>query len=207
MKKALIALVVLMVLVLGALAFRHYTDKVEYVAVKARTEAEKQDKDKDDKKDKKKKDGKALAASGSVAVEQQWDLPDILEEVSAIAYLGAGEFACVQDERGIVYVYSTTAGKILHEIPFGPSGDYEGLAVAGQTAYVLRADGQIFEVKNFDSGKPSTTTHKTSLTAKQDTEGMCYDASNNRLLIAIKGAEPGSTDYKGIYSFSLADKK
>jgi uncharacterized protein YjiK len=36
---------------------------------------------------------------------------------------------------------------------------------------------------------------------------LCYDQKNNRLLVAIKGDEPGSKDYKGIYAFDLRTKK
>jgi DNA-binding beta-propeller fold protein YncE len=42
---------------------------------------------------------------------------------------------------------------------------------------------------------------------KQDSEGLCYDKKNNRLLIAIKGVEPNTENYKGIYAFDLASKK
>ncbi len=45
------------------------------------------------------------------------------------------------------------------------------------------------------------------MTAKQDVEGLAYDPKNNRLLLSIKGKEPGNEDYKGIYSFDLSSKK
>jgi DNA-binding beta-propeller fold protein YncE len=37
-------------------------------------------------------------------------------------------------------------------------------------------------------------------------EGLCYDKNNNRLLLAIKNAEPGGKTYKGIYAFDLTTK-
>ncbi|MEL6140912.1 MAG: SdiA-regulated domain-containing protein, partial [Bacteroidota bacterium] len=44
-----------------------------------------------------------------------------------------------------------------------------------------------------------------------DTEAICFDASSNRLLIAPKEAQlgqlKGEKNYKGIYPFSLDDKK
>ncbi len=36
---------------------------------------------------------------------------------------------------------------------------------------------------------------------------MDIDAANNRLLLAIKDAEPGGENYKGIYAFDLVSKK
>ncbi len=35
---------------------------------------------------------------------------------------------------------------MVDEIPFGPSGDYEGIAINGTTAYVLRSDGVILKL-------------------------------------------------------------
>lgn len=168
---------------------------------------EKKDKkEKIDKKDKK-QDKEEVAGSPDIQILEKYDVPPILKEISALVYLDENRFACVQDELGKIFIYNTAANKIEKEIPFAGSGDYEGLAIVGQTAFVLRADGQIIEVKNYKSNQPSTSVHKTSLTIKHDTEGLCYDSRNNRLLIAIKGTEPGNTDYKGIYSFSLSDKK
>ena len=71
----------------------------------------------------------------------------------------------------------------------------------------MRADGKLFEVNNINVANPSAKEYSTPLTIKQDTEGLCYDKKNNRLLIAIKGVEPGNEDYKGIYAFDLASKK
>jgi uncharacterized protein YjiK len=163
-------------------------------------------KDKKEKKDKQ-KDKVDAAGSADIQILQKYEVPAVLKEISAVVYLDENRFACVQDEIGKIFIYNSAANKIEREISFAGPGDYEGLAIAGQTAYVLRADGQIFEVKNFNAAKPSTIMHKTSLTVKHNTEGMCYDSSNNRLLVAIKGTEPGNTGYKGIYSFSLSDKK
>ena len=163
-------------------------------------------KDKKDKKDKK-KDKEEIVGSLDIQILEKYDVPDVLKEISALVYLDENRFACIQDEIGKIFIYNTGTKKLEKEIPFAAAGDYEGLAIAGQTAFVLRADGTIFEVKNYNSGKPSTRMHKTHLTANHNSEGMCYDSSNNRLLIAIKGTEPRSTDYKGIYSFSLSDMK
>ena len=142
-----------------------------------------------------------------VTIVNRWDVPEILKEISGHEYIGDQRFACVQDELGKIFIYNTSTEKIEKEIPFASAGDYEGLALNGTTAYVLRADGQIFEVGNYNSGKPEVKQHKTHLTQKQDTEGMAFDKANNRLLISVKGKEPESDDYKGIYAFDLTSKE
>ncbi|MEJ7693260.1 SdiA-regulated domain-containing protein [Daejeonella sp.] len=135
-----------------------------------------------------------------------WILPNELHEVSGIAWLDADHFACVQDEAGTVYLYNTRQNKIDKEIPFGPKGDYEGVAVVGNTIYVLRADGVIFGVENYSSDQRKVKMYTTTLAKKQDSESLAYDKKNNRLLVAVKAADPGSQDYKGIYAFNLGTK-
>lgn len=173
------------------------------------TNIDKPGSEKSEKKDKgkNKKSNKTEQAGADVEILKKHEVPSILREISAIVYLGNNRFACVQDEVGKIFIYNTAASKIEKEIPFAGAGDFEGLAIAGSTAYVLQSDGQIFEVKNYESGKPSVRSFKTHLSAENNTEGMCYDAVNNRLLVAIKGNEVNSDVYKGIYSFSLSDYK
>jgi uncharacterized protein YjiK len=158
-------------------------------------------------KDKKGKDKKAEAASPAITVVKQWNLPTILQEISGLAYMGDNRFACVQDESGVIFIFNTATNKIERQVTFGATGDYEGLALVGKTAYVARSDGKIFEVNNIDTNTPKVQTYTTPLTAAHDVEGLTYDASRNRLLLAIKGADTGQKNYKGIYAFDLKTKK
>jgi DNA-binding beta-propeller fold protein YncE len=164
---------------------------------------------KDKKKDKKnKKDDKEDAdVSSAIAINEKWEMPTALTEISGFVYLDNNRFACIQDEQGKIFIYNTANNKIEKEIPFGDKGDYEGIAVVGQAAYVLRSDGTIFEVSNFNAAKPKVKEYDTPLTVEQDSESLCYDQKNNRLLVAVKGDDPNSKDYKGIYGFDLTSKK
>jgi uncharacterized protein YjiK len=164
-------------------------------------------KDKEDKKDKKKDKTEDEVVSPGIAIIDKWEMPEVLTEVSGIVYLGSNRFACVQDELGKIFIYNTENGKVEKEVPFGSNGDYEGIALVNKTAYVLQADGKIFEVDNIDGERPKVKEYTTHLTVDQDAEGLCYDQKNNRLLVAIKGEDPNSSDQKGIYGFDLATKK
>jgi uncharacterized protein YjiK len=113
----------------------------------------------------------------------------------------------VQDELGTIFIFNIANESIEKEIPFAGPGDYEGIAIVAETAYIVRADGKIFEVKNYNEKNRSVTEYSTPLTARQDVEGLCYDQKNNRLLLAIKGKEQNTKDYKGIYAFDLTSKK
>jgi uncharacterized protein YjiK len=145
--------------------------------------------------------------SASLKVLDRWELPSMLREVSGIEYLGNARFACIQDELGTIFIYNTASGKIEKEIPFSGPGDFEGIALAGSTAYAVQSDGKIFEVQHYNEAKPVVKQYATSLTAKHNVEGFAYDKDNNRLLLAIKGEDPNSSTYKGVYAFDLRSKQ
>lgn len=161
---------------------------------------------KGDNKKKKDKNNNKATGNADVTIVNQWDLPAVLLEISGLSSIDDNRFACVQDEQGTIFIYNTGTKKIEKEIPFAGVGDYEGIAVVGETIYVVTADGKIYEVKNYKSGKPGVTNYRTHLTAKQNIEGLAYDPKNNRLLASIKDQETNGADYKGIYSFDLATK-
>jgi hypothetical protein len=68
---------------------------------------------------------------------------------------------------------------ILHEV----SGI---VARSGQTLYVLKSDGTIFEIPDLSAGHANTIAHITGVPAANN-EGLCFDKEENRLLIASKG--------------------
>lgn len=153
----------------------------------------------------KKKDKSREDVQSDVRVEKKWELPEVLTEISGLAFLDKDRFVCVQDEKGSLFIYNTVTEKIEKEIPFGGAGDYEGLTLSGNTAYVVRSDGRLFEIAGFAS-QPSVKEYDTPLTADDNIEGLCYDAGSNRLLLAAKDGE-ATGGRKNVYEFSLASKK
>lgn len=147
-----------------------------------------------------------IAASSKVLIEESWELPESLAEISGIAFLEDNLLAGVQDEEGKIFIYNLETSQIEEEINFAGKGDYEGIAVAGSTAYVLRADGTVFLVNNYRS-TPEVEELQTILAVENDVEGLCYDAENNRLLLAVKEKDLQSEDSKGIYAIDLKTKE
>jgi len=141
------------------------------------------------------------------SIQKTWELPEILNEVSGIAWLGDQRVALIQDEDGIIFIYDLSSSRIEDRIEFAGPGDYEGIAVVGDTAYIIRSDGSIFRVENFQTRSPIITKFDTYLNSDQNVEGICLDTSRNRLLLAIKDEESDRKDYKGIYEFSLENHK
>jgi uncharacterized protein YjiK len=140
--------------------------------------------------------------STSVTVEKTWKLPSVLKEVSGIAFLAPNKLACIQDESGSIYIYNLETSILEREIEFAGRGDYEGISIQENTAYVLESNGTVYRIKDF-LGNASTEVFKTFFSSKNDTEGLFYEKAGNRLLIAVKAEDPNSDDRKGIYAVQL----
>ncbi len=122
-------------------------------------------------------------------------LPKVLHEISGITMLSDSSIACVQDEQGIVFIYDTKQAKLIREIPFHTKGDYEGIAQMGNSLFVLRSDGILFEIQHYQSAQFNIVMHATGIAAK-DNEGLCADIVHNRLLIASKSKPGKDSIYK-----------
>lgn len=140
------------------------------------------------------------------AIEEKWNLPPILQEVSGISYLGNDEVACIQDEDGNIFIYNLETSEITSRIPFGEGGDYEDITVIEDTAYVARSDGKLYKVVNFREENPDIDTYQISGLDINEMESLEFDATNNRLLFAVKEYNNRKAT-KGIYTFDLSTKK
>lgn len=140
-------------------------------------------------------------------IEETWEMPTKLEEISGITWIGDNRMACVQDEEGIIFIYNLATSKIDKQIKFGNDGDYEALAVVDSTAYVVNSEGIIFEVSNYLGTDTKVQQHETFFTGKSNIEAVVFDPKNNRLLITTKGDDPKSETEKGIYAFNLETKQ
>ncbi len=143
----------------------------------------------------------------SINIARKWDMPAQLLEISGLSWMDADRVACVQDEEGIVFIYNLKTENVEKQVSFAGPGDYEGLALVGEAAWVIRSDGRLFEISNLNAAKPAVKEYQTPLTAEHNSEGLCYDQKNNRLLVAIKDNDPERKGKKGIYSFDLSAKK
>lgn len=137
-----------------------------------------------------------------------FEMPDELREISGLSLCDDGEHLVAHnDEEGIIFVLSKATGKVEKKIVFWDEGDYEGIEVVGQDAFVIKSNGNIYQVRNFLTDEhPQTTKHSSFLNKENDVEGLGYDASRHTLLVGCKGKgvdEEGSKRKKAIYAFSL----
>lgn len=150
------------------------------------------------------KSGTALIQEHRLVIEKTWDLPPELREISGFEFIDGERIAAVQDESGQIFIYNLQTGQTEKRIPFAGKGDYEGIALARDTAYVLRSDGSVFRIRNY-LAEPAVDHISTFLDAANDTEGILYDEASGDLLIVVKEADPFSEAYKGIYKMNLEE--
>jgi uncharacterized protein YjiK len=142
-------------------------------------------------------------------IDSKLILPDILLEISGATEIDNTSIACIQDENGILFVYDFEKNEIVKQYTFNIDGDYEGITRVDNTIYVLRSDGALIEIQNYNRTNFSVSTYLTGIPADNN-EGLCYDFSQNKLLIACKGKlgkGPEFKDKRVIYSLDLTTKR
>ncbi|WP_051941659.1 SdiA-regulated domain-containing protein [Maribacter forsetii] len=140
-------------------------------------------------------------------ISGRWELPAELREVSGISWMDENQIAAIQDEDGIIFIYDLEKKKVVEEIEFGGAGDYEGLAIEGDNAYVLESDGTITVITNFLNNDRKVTAYETKFSEKNNMESLWLDLPGNQLLVIPKDRDIDSDHMKGVYSFSLDDYK
>ena len=80
--------------------------------------------------------------------------------------------------------------------------------MVGDVCYVLRSKGVLAVVENFSDEKAvkETAFKPSPLTKEADTEGLCLDVKNNRLLITCKGVTSDPMR-RAIWAFDLTTKQ
>lgn len=144
---------------------------------------------------------------------KKWKLNKDLVEISGLSYINDSLLACNQDEKGIVYIFNTNKGKIVHKTIFETYGDFEGIEIVNKDAWIIKSNGTLYQIQNYNKSKTKNKHYKTKLSKHNNVEGLAFDKENNNLLIACKGNpfinnnKSDNTRLKGIYSFNLNSKQ
>jgi len=144
--------------------------------------------------------------SKNYTVINQWDLPEVLHEVSGISWIGNNKIACIQDEDGSIFIYNLKTSQIEKQIDFANHGDYEDIVTYKGDAFVLRSDGIIFIVEDYLQ-TPKVTQHATFNDTERNVEGLALDEDHQRLLLAVKDEKNKHKNFKGVYAFDIDTKK
>ncbi|MCU0345453.1 MAG: SdiA-regulated domain-containing protein [Saprospiraceae bacterium] len=138
------------------------------------------------------------------------DLADEIKEISGLSFTADFKtLAAVNDEAGIVFLLDKKSGEIVSRIPFRESGDFEGVEIVGEDAWVVKSNGSLYQIKNFAQQNPVVEKYKSFLNSEHDVEGIAYDPIHQRLLLGCKGKGVEGLDKplnKAIYAFDLSTK-
>lgn len=115
-----------------------------------------------------------------------YELPEPLREISGLGITSTGEVGCIQDERGLIFIYDTEMREVNRRIGFAKDADYEGVTFVGADAFVLRNNGNIYRVATFDTGKPDKEKYKSLLNRKNNTKGIAYEPGKDRVLVVCQ---------------------
>jgi hypothetical protein len=134
-------------------------------------------------------------------------LPKSLAEISGIAFHQESIWA-VNDEQGILYQVDIETGKILKKVEFGKKGDYEDLVIIGATAWVLKSNGDLYQVRNFESETFETEIFEFPLMQERDFETLLFLENENSLLLICKTCEwdKGKSE-SSIFGFDLEQRE
>lgn len=128
-------------------------------------------------------------------------LPEILTEISGMTIINNNTLACVQDEKGEIFLYNTEKEAIEASAKFAKSGDFEDIARVKKKFFILRSDGTLFK---YHYKKEKTAKQETKLPNKLDYEGLCYWEEKEALLIVPKEAQK---KHHNIFFYDIDAKK
>lgn len=145
------------------------------------------------------------------APDLSFRLPQTLAEISGLSCVNDTHLIAVQDEYGILYVINIENGNIERELKFGKKGDYEGVEFVDGKVYVLKSNGSVFRFKYPAASAEEMKVKKieTTLSNKNDVEGLGYDPVTHSLLFACKAdGNLGEDKRKGrsVFAYDLEKK-
>lgn len=131
-------------------------------------------------------------------------MPDDLKEISGLSFFKDNQLACVNDEKGTVFIYDLQKQEVVEKIDIGKNGDYEGIEVVDEEIFIMKSNGKIKGFKINDSSE-----RKIDCTDKdvKEYEGLTYDPTTKSLLLVTKEKDKDKNDKKTIYSYSLETEK
>lgn len=128
--------------------------------------------------------------------KKQFDVPEVLKEISGLSLVGDSVVFCIQDELGAVFQVDLRDESLSTVGRFTDVGDFEDVQVVGNMVYILRSDGSLFsfDYEHF-SGHASQVMLRISC---MNLEGLFYDAKNKKFLVSCKEPSLGlrSSDKK-----------
>lgn len=143
-----------------------------------------------------------VLANATYELINTWEFPQILNEVSGIAWVNDSTIACIQDEEGVIYDFNLNTGEITRDVRFGEDNDYEAIALNGKEAYVMRSDGRIFNIKDYTANTLDVSHFDTPFKVKNNMESLAFHPKTKLLVTVPKDEGLAKDRYKGLYTIA-----
>ena len=115
-----------------------------------------------------------------------------IKEISGIIWDNhKDEFITHNDEKGTIFYLDRDTKEIKKEFKFNEAkGDYEDIAIANNSVYVLRSDGALFRIVSDSTGNQKTfDLGKLELSGKKDFESLYFDPDRKALVMLCKNCD------------------
>lgn len=125
-----------------------------------------------------------------------------MKEISGIAWNQSGILA-IEDESSAIYRLEKETGKIISKTKFAKNEDIEDLLILGDTVWVLRSNGNLYRVVNFeDDAGIETQIFEFPIHESRDFEGFTIDTSGQFLWVFCKVCE-WDKEEASVFRFNL----
>ena len=129
---------------------------------------------------------------------KQWKLPGRLREISGLALTPDERLFAVTDETAIVYELDYSEGRVVKQFALGSPAvraDFEGIAVLGDTIWLMTSDGLLFAAK--EGPDDSSVRYRRFDTGHGDyceLEGLGQDPAAGTLILVCKETHKKEND-------------
>lgn len=142
----------------------------------------------------------------------RWVLPRGLEEVSGLALTADGRLLTHGDQRAEVFEIDYRRGVAVKQFALGrptEHGDFEAIAVVGDTVVLLASNGTLYLFREgANDARVAYTIHDTNLGRECEFEGLAFDPAIRALLLACKNVGmKGLQDSLVIFRWSVQGGK
>ena len=139
----------------------------------------------------------------------RWILPAALREISGLALTQDGRLFSQGDEMGEIWELDYRRGILVKHFFLGDKGvkgDFEGIAVAGNTVFMLTSSGKLYQFREgANEAHVAYSMVETGLKSECEFEGIAFDPAINSLLFACKHIhEKDVHDVILVFRWSLA---
>lgn len=151
-------------------------------------------------------------SSQTYEIVQKWHLPNRLDEISGIFWIGDNKLACIEDEDGIIFTYDLNKSQITSQRKFAGSGDFEAITINNGFYWISESNGKIYKLPLEESNSDTPEIFETGFEYRNNIEGLAATA-DGRLLISVKdhNLNPESEEQdersKAVYSYNPAARK